>query len=89
MNPTRPYTKNTIDEHMLMVCHYLDKNIPEDVSFAKSRIRAETIDAKDILHDIGAISFISSDSQAMGHIREIFIRTEVLHLEENVEQQKE
>ncbi|KAJ9563946.1 hypothetical protein OSB04_009106 [Centaurea solstitialis] len=71
-NPTRPYTKNTIDEHldMLMVCHHLDKNIPEDVAFAESRIRAETIAAEDILHDMGAISIISSDSQAMGRIGE-------------------
>lgn len=76
-NPTRPYTKNTIDEHldMLMVCHHLDKNIPEDVAFAESRIRAETIAAEDILHDIGAISIISSDSQAMGRIGEVISRT--------------
>ncbi|GJS18299.1 urease isoform X2 [Tanacetum coccineum] len=72
-NPTRPYTKNTIDEHldMLMVCHHLDKNIPEDVSFVELRIRAETIAAEDILHDMGAISIISSDSQAMGRIGEV------------------
>jgi urease len=72
-NPTRPYTKNTVDEHldMLMVCHHLDKNIPEDVAFAESRIRAETIAAEDILHDMGAISIISSDSQAMGRIGEV------------------
>ncbi|GKA48670.1 amidohydrolase 1 [Tanacetum coccineum] len=72
-NPTRPYTKNTIDEHldMLMVCHHLDKNIHEDVSFAESWIRAETIAAEDILHDMGAISIISSDSQAMGRIGEM------------------
>ncbi|KAJ6689160.1 hypothetical protein OIU85_005555 [Salix viminalis] len=72
-NPTRPYTSNTIDEHldMLMVCHHLDKDIPEDVAFAESRIRAETIAAEDILHDMGAISIISSDSQAMGRIGEV------------------
>ncbi|MBA0815258.1 hypothetical protein Gohar_021020, partial [Gossypium harknessii] len=71
-NPTRPYTSNTIDEHldMLMVCHHLSKDIPEDVAFAESRIRAETIAAEDILHDTGAISIISSDSQAMGRIGE-------------------
>ena len=65
-NPTRPFTVNTIDEHldMLMVCHHLDKNIPEDVAFAESRIRGETIAAEDILHDMGAISIMSSDSQA-------------------------
>ncbi|KAK7306237.1 hypothetical protein VNO77_44163 [Canavalia gladiata] len=76
-NPTRPYTSNTIDEHldMLMVCHHLDKNIPEDVAFAESRIRAETIAAEDILHDMGAISIISSDSQAMGRIGEVISRT--------------
>ncbi|XP_071705605.1 urease [Rutidosis leptorrhynchoides] len=76
-NPTRPYTKNTIDEHldMLMVCHHLDKDIPEDVHFAESRIRAETIAAEDILHDMGAISIISSDSQAMGRIGEVITRT--------------
>ncbi|KAM0047442.1 putative urease [Helianthus debilis subsp. tardiflorus] len=76
-NPTRPFTKNTIDEHldMLMVCHHLDKNIPEDVAFAESRIRAETIEAEDILHDMGAISIISSDSQAMGRIGEVITRT--------------
>ncbi|KAL5552461.1 hypothetical protein UlMin_039862 [Ulmus minor] len=76
-NPTRPFTVNTIDEHldMLMVCHHLDKDIPEDVAFAESRIRAETIAAEDILHDIGAISIISSDSQAMGRIGEVIIRT--------------
>ncbi|KAL6574330.1 hypothetical protein OROHE_001234 [Orobanche hederae] len=72
-NPTRPYTSNTVDEHldMLMVCHHLDKNIREDVAFAESRIRAETIAAEDILHDMGAISIISSDSQAMGRIGEV------------------
>ncbi len=76
-NPTRPYTVNTIDEHldMLMVCHHLDKNIPEDVSFAESRIRGETIAAEDILHDIGAFSMIASDSQAMGRIGEVICRT--------------
>ncbi|KAI9169102.1 hypothetical protein LWI28_006995 [Acer negundo] len=72
-NPTRPFTSNTIDEHldMLMVCHHLNKDIPEDVAFAESRIRAETIAAEDILHDMGAISIISSDSQAMGRIGEV------------------
>ncbi len=76
-NPTRPYTSNTLDEHldMLMVCHHLDSNIPEDVAFAESRIRRETIAAEDILHDIGAISMMSSDSQAMGRIGEVIIRT--------------
>jgi len=76
-NPTRPYTKNTIDEHldMLIHCHHLDKNIPEDVAFAESRIRAETIMAEDILHDMGAISIISSDSQAMGRVGEVITRT--------------
>ncbi|KAJ4972730.1 hypothetical protein NE237_005904 [Protea cynaroides] len=76
-NPTRPFTSNTIDEHldMLMVCHHLDKNIPLDVAFAESRIRAETIAAEDILHDMGAISIISSDSQAMGRIGEVISRT--------------
>jgi len=76
-NPTRPYTVNTMDEHldMLMVCHHLDKNIPEDVAFAESRIRGETIAAEDILHDIGAISIISSDSQAMGRVGEVICRT--------------
>ncbi len=76
-NPTRPYTMNTLDEHldMLMVCHHLDPSIPEDVSFAESRIRRETIAAEDILHDIGAFSMISSDSQAMGRIGEVIIRT--------------
>ncbi|KAL3511416.1 hypothetical protein ACH5RR_030817 [Cinchona calisaya] len=76
-NPTRPYTKNTVDEHldMLMVCHHLDKDIREDVAFAESRIRAETIAAEDILHDMGAISIISSDSQAMGRIGEVICRT--------------
>ncbi|MBC6612248.1 urease subunit alpha [Hymenobacter sp. BT507] len=76
-NPTRPYTVNTIDEHldMLMVCHHLDRNIPEDVAFAESRIRNETIAAEDILHDIGALSIISSDSQAMGRVGEVITRT--------------
>lgn len=76
-NPTRPYTVNTIDEHvdMLMVCHHLDKKIIEDVAFAESRIRQETIAAEDLLHDIGAISMISSDSQAMGRIGEVICRT--------------
>ena len=76
-NPTRPYTVNTIDEHldMLMVCHHLDKNIPEDVAFAESRIRGETIAAEDILHDLGAISIMGSDSQAMGRIGEVITRT--------------
>ncbi|HEY9795650.1 MAG TPA: urease subunit alpha [Leptolyngbyaceae cyanobacterium] len=76
-NPTRPYTINTFDEHkdMLMVCHHLDKNIPEDVKFAESRIRKETIAAEDLLHDMGAISIMSSDSQAMGRVGEVLIRT--------------
>ena len=76
-NPTRPFTVNTIDEHldMLMVCHHLDSKIPEDVAFAESRIRPETIAAEDILHDRGAISIISSDSQAMGRVAEVIIRT--------------
>ena len=76
-NPTRPFTVNTIDEHldMLMVCHHLDSKIPEDVSFAESRIRPETIAAEDRLHDIGAISMMSSDSQAMGRIGEVILRT--------------
>jgi urease subunit alpha len=76
-NPTRPLTVNTLDEHldMLMVCHHLDKNIPEDVAFAESRIRNETIAAEDILHDLGAISMISSDSQAMGRVGEVISRT--------------
>jgi urease subunit alpha len=76
-NPTRPYTVNTLEEHldMLMVCHHLDKNIPEDVAFAESRIRRETIAAEDILHDLGAFSMISSDSQAMGRVGEVIIRT--------------
>jgi urease subunit alpha len=76
-NPTKPYTVNTIDEHldMLMVCHHLDPNLPEDVAFAESRIRGETIAAEDILHDMGAISMMSSDSQAMGRIGEVITRT--------------
>jgi urease subunit alpha len=76
-NPTRPYTVNTIDEHldMLMVCHHLDPRIPEDVAFAESRIRRETIAAEDILHDLGAFSMMSSDSQAMGRVGEVIIRT--------------
>lgn len=96
-NPTRPYTNNTLDEHldvcyamtpriyhcshiilvrqMLMVCHHLDKSIPEDLAFAESRIRAETVAAEDVLHDIGAISMISSDSQAMGRVGEVISRT--------------
>jgi urease subunit alpha len=76
-NPTRPYTINTIDEHldMLMVCHHLDPSLPEDVAFAESRIRGETIAAEDILHDLGAISMMSSDSQAMGRIGEVITRT--------------
>ena len=76
-NPTRPYTSNTLDEHldMLMVCHHLDPAIPEDVAFAESRIRRETIAAEDILHDMGAISMIASDSQAMGRVGEVIIRT--------------
>ena len=76
-NPTRPYTMNTLEEHldMLMVCHHLDRNIPEDVAFAESRIRRETIAAEDILHDLGAFSIISSDSQAMGRVGESIIRT--------------
>jgi urease subunit alpha len=76
-NPTRPYTVNTLDEHldMLMVCHHLDPAIPEDIAFAESRIRKETIAAEDILHDLGALSMMSSDSQAMGRVGEVIIRT--------------
>ena len=76
-NPTRPFTVNTLEEHldMLMVCHHLDKSIPEDVAFAESRIRRETIAAEDILHDLGAFSIIASDSQAMGRVGEVIIRT--------------
>ena len=76
-NPTRPFTKNTLDEHldMLMVCHHLDGSIPEDLAFAESRIRKETIAAEDILHDLGALSMMSSDSQAMGRVGEVVIRT--------------
>jgi urease subunit alpha len=76
-NPTMPFTVNTMDEHldMLMVCHHLDPRIPEDLAFAESRIRAETIAAEDVLHDLGAISMLSSDSQAMGRIAEVITRT--------------
>ena len=76
-NPTRPFTVNTLDEHldMLMVCHHLDGSIPEDLAFAESRIRKETIAAEDILHDLGALSMMSSDSQAMGRVGEVIIRT--------------
>src|SRR6201999_2643123 len=76
-NPTRPFTKNTLDEHldMLMVCHHLSPSIPEDLAFAESRIRKETIAAEDILHDLGALSMMSSDSQAMGRVGEVVIRT--------------
>ncbi len=76
-NPTRPYTVNTLEEHldMLMVCHHLDSSIPEDIAFAESRIRKETIAAEDILHDMGAFSIIASDSQAMGRVGEVLIRT--------------
>ena len=76
-NPTMPFTVNTLDEHldMLMVCHHLDKNIPEDVAFADSRIRPETIAAEDVLHDMGIFSMMSSDSQAMGRVGEVIIRT--------------
>ena len=76
-NPTRPFTKNTLDEHldMLMVCHHLDSSIPEDLAFAESRIRKETIAAEDILHDLGVLSMMSSDSQAMGRVGEVIIRT--------------
>jgi urease subunit alpha len=76
-NPTRPFTVNTLDEHldMLMVCHHLDPSIPEDIAFAESRIRRETIAAEDVLHDLGAFSIISSDSQAMGRVGEVLIRT--------------
>ncbi|MEB3156615.1 MAG: urease subunit alpha, partial [Cyanobacteriota bacterium] len=76
-NPTRPYTRNTLEEHldMLMVCHHLDPRIPEDVAFAESRIRRETIAAEDILHDLGAFSIIASDSQAMGRVGEVIQRT--------------
>ncbi|MBV9455202.1 MAG: urease subunit alpha, partial [Rubrobacter sp.] len=76
-NPTRPYTVNTVDEHldMLMIVHHLSQDVPEDVSFAESRIRAETIAAEDVLHDLGALSMMSSDSQAMGRVGEVWIRT--------------
>src|SRR5262249_10663929 len=76
-NPTRPFTLNTLEEtlDMLMVRHHLDANIPEDIAFAESRIRRETIAAEDILHDLGALSMLSSDSQAMGRVGEVIIRT--------------
>lgn len=91
-NPTRPFTINTVDEHLdmlmvsspnlltnqqdpIQVCHHLDKNIPEDVAFAESRIRGETIAAEDVLHDLGALSIMSSDSQAMGRVGEVITRT--------------
>src|SRR4029434_3599449 len=76
-NPTMPFTRNTLDEHldMLMVCHHLSSKVPEDVAFADSRIRPETIAAEDVLHDLGAISMMSSDSQAMGRIGEVICRT--------------
>ena len=76
-NPTMPFTVNTMDEHldMLMVCHHLNPRVPEDIAFAESRIRRETIAAEDILHDMGAISIMSSDSQAMGRVGEVIIRT--------------
>ncbi len=76
-NPTRPFTVNTLDEHldMLMVCHHLSPSIPEDLAFAESRIRKETIAAEDILHDLGALSMMSSDSQAMGRVGEVITRT--------------
>ena len=76
-NPTMPFTKNTLDEHldMLMVCHHLDKNVPEDIAFADSRIRPETIAAEDVLHDMGIFSMMSSDSQAMGRVGEVITRT--------------
>src|SRR6185312_9165246 len=76
-NPTMPFTVNTLDEHldMLMVCHHLDPSIAEDLAFAESRIRAETIAAEDVLHDLGVFSMMSSDSQAMGRVAEVIIRT--------------
>ena len=76
-NPTNPYTVNTFDEHldMTMVCHHLNPALPEDVAFAESRIRAQTIAAEDVLHDIGAISMLGSDSQGMGRIHEVICRT--------------
>jgi urease subunit alpha len=86
-NPTMPYTVNTIEEHldMLMVCHHLDRSIPEDVAFAESRIRRETIAAEDILHDIGAFSILSSDSQAMGRVGEVITRTwQTAHKNDNL-----
>src|SRR6516165_535022 len=75
-NPTRPFTRNTVDEHldMLMVCHHLDASVAEDLAFAESRIRRETIAAEDVLHDLGAISMFSSDSQAMGRVGEMVMR---------------
>ena len=84
-NPTRPYTRNTLDEHldMLMVCHHLNPSIPEDLAFAESRIRPSTMAAEDVLHDLGAISMIGSDSQAMGRIGETIIRTwQTAHVDE-------
>jgi urease subunit alpha len=76
-NPTRPHTRNTIDEHldMILVCHHLNPAVPEDLAFAESRIRPTTMAAEDILHDLGAISMIGSDSQAMGRIGEVVLRT--------------
>ena len=76
-NPTRPFTTNTLDEHldMLMTCHHMNRNLPEDIALAESRIRAETIAAEDVLHDLGAISMMSSDSQAMGRCGEVILRT--------------
>src|SRR4029079_235527 len=76
-NPTRPYTVNTLQEHldMLIVCHHLSPDVPEDLAFAESRIRPQTIAAEDILHDLGAISMMSSDSQAMGRVGEVILRT--------------
>ena len=76
-NPTRPHTVNTVDEHldMLIVCHHLNPRIPEDLAFAESRIRGSTIAAEDVLHDLGAISMIGSDSQAMGRVGETIVRT--------------
>ena len=76
-NPTRPYTRNTLDEHldMLMVCHHLNSSVPEDLAFAESRIRPSTMAAEDLLHDLGAISMIGSDSQAMGRVGEVVMRT--------------
>ena len=82
-NPTLPHTKNTVDEHldMLLVCHHLNPKVPEDLAFAESRIRATTIAAEDILHDMGALSITSSDAQAMGRIGEVITRTwQVAHV---------